>query len=620
MAQEWYELYANGERALRNNQPQRAADLLQRAIQRRPQPGLAVPTYGTNFEPRYFPYLRLAEAYLRTEAFEEALKTLETSARFAVEPGAERSVLEARVRAGMDARRPPPKPAAPPASTPAPDPPPPVPPPTPVTTAPPSEAPVSAPGATGTAPSPSPAPSRPAEPALIPPAPAGAAPSPTVSSEVSSEVSTEVSTVRPAERGRPGPPALEITSAPPGAEVFVDDERVGRTDPETGRLRLTTLRPGRHRVRLSSEGRDDLMREIDLAGESLVFHAVLSLRTTLAPAPVPTEPTGQRWSLPRTPAVGLALGLIVAAALLLWFRGLSRAPTPADRAGTPAQRTGIADEGTNEGLPVDFGDYRLLRRIGKGGMASVYEAERRGERFALKRPLAGFLDDKRFIERFLREADLGRTLHHPNIVRIFDQGQVGPTPYFAMELIDGDTLRARLDRDGRLDPMVATRVTAQIAEALDYAHHKGIIHRDLKPSNIMFDRSGSVKVMDYGIARSQRLEAVTTVGSFLGTPHYAAPETVEAQAEPRSDIYSLGVVFFEMLTGSQPFSGGSAYEVLHNHCVTPPPTPSSLNYALPKELDRIVLRLLSKQPSDRPTAEELLNELADYLRRADEAV
>ena len=99
-------------------------------------------------------------------------------------------------------------------------------------------------------------------------------------------------------------------------------------------------------------------------------------------------------------------------------------------------------------------------------MASVYEAERRGERFALERPLAGFLDDKTFIERFLREADLGRTLHHPNIVRIFDQGQVGTTPYPAMELIDGDTLRARLDRDGRLDPTVATRVTAQVRKPL----------------------------------------------------------------------------------------------------------------------------------------------------------
>jgi hypothetical protein len=608
IAQEWYELYANGERALRTNQPQRAADLLQRAIRRRPQPGLAVPTYGTNFEPRYFPYLRLAEAYLRTEAFEEALKALETSARLGVEPGAERTALEGRVRAAMDARRPPPQPAPLPASTPPPDPAPALPLPTPAPTATPNEAPVSAPVTTNTAPSPTAAPPRPAEPVFSPPTATGAAPSPAVS------------TVRPAGPARQGPPALEITSAPPGAEVFVDDERVGRTDPETGRLRLTTLRPGRHRVRLSSEGRDDLMREIDLAGESLQFHAVLSLRTTLAPAPLPTAPTEQRWSLPRVPTVGIALGLMVVALFVFLFRSRPRPPKPADGAGTPARLPGTADKGTDEGLPVAFGDYRLIRRIGKGGMASVYEAERRGERFALKRPLAGFLDDRTFIERFLREADLGRALHHPNIVRIFDQGQVGTTPYFAMEIIDGDTLRARLERDGRLDPVVATRVTAQVAEALDYAHHKGVIHRDLKPSNIMFERSGNVKVMDYGIARSQRLEAVTTVGSFLGTPHYAAPETVEAQAEPRSDIYSLGVVFFEMLTGALPFRGNNAFEVLHNHCVTPPPAPSSLNYALSKELDRIVLRLLSKQPSDRPTAEDLLNELADYLKRADEAV
>ena len=159
---------------------------------------------------------------------------------------------------------------------------------------------------------------------------------------------------------------------------------------------------------------------------------------------------------------------------------------------------------------------------------SVYEAERRGERFALKRPLSGFLDDPRFLERFLREAELGRTLHHPNIIRIFDRGQVGDIPYFAMELVDGETLRARLDREGRLDPPAAARITSQVAEALDYAHNKGVIHRDLKPSNIMLERSGGLKVMDYGIARAQRLEGLTTTGSFLGTPSYAAPETVEA--------------------------------------------------------------------------------------------
>lgn len=262
---------------------------------------------------------------------------------------------------------------------------------------------------------------------------------------------------------------------------------------------------------------------------------------------------------------------------------------------------------------MPFGDYSLVRRIGKGGMAVVYEALRRGEELALKRPLAGFLDDDRFRERFLREAELGRTLHHPNIIRIFDRGQVGETPYFAMELIRGETLQTQLDREGRLDVTEAVRLTRQVAEALDYAHNKGVIHRDLKPSNIMIQGSGAVKVMDYGIARAQHMEGLTTTGAFLGTPSYVAPETVEAASQPASDVYSLGVVFFEMVTGSLPFQGDTAFAVLRGHCTTPPPAPSSLNYALPAELDKLVLRLLSKAPSDRPTAEELLNELSDYL-------
>ncbi len=185
-----------------------------------------------------------------------------------------------------------------------------------------------------------------------------------------------------------------------------------------------------------------------------------------------------------------------------------------------------------------------------------------------------------------------------------------------MELVDGETLRARLDLEGRLDPPLAARITSQVAEALDYAHNKGVIHRDLKPSNIMLEQSGGLKVMDYGIARAQRLEGLTTTGSFLGTPSYAAPETIESTSQPGSDLYSLGVVFFEMLTGSLPFRGDTPFAVLRSHCLTPPPVPSTLNFALSKDLDRIVLRLLSKDPSERPSAEELLNELSDFLAAA----
>jgi hypothetical protein len=589
LAQEWYELYASGVEALRDGQAGKAADLLRRAVRKRPEPGVAVPTYGTNFEPRYFPYLRLAEAYLQLEAAEEARKALETSARLGIEPSGERSALEARVRAALDTKRSPPGPTPQVPTVPAPDP----------ASAPPAHLPA--------APGPA-APVAPAASTEVPPPLAAPAAVPTPRSAVG--VGGPLRTPK-----REVLPTLDVTSDPPGAQVFLDGELVGRTDPETGLLRLRALSAGRHRLRLSSEGRDDVIREIEIA-ESRAFEVVLPHRQPSALPSAPPAPPGadppptarpDRWTI-------LGLALIVILALGLWVRSLAKLPTgPADRRETPASATSRRDSGTGEVFPMPFGDYSLLGRLGKGGMAVVYEAERRGERFALKRPLAGFLDDTRYRERFLREAELGRTLHHPNIIRIFDRGQVGDIPYFAMELVHGETLRECLDREGRLDATLATRVTAQVAEALDYAHHKGVIHRDLKPSNIMLDGSQRVKVMDYGIARAQHLEGLTTTGSFLGTPNYAAPETVDAVGQPASDVYSLGVVFFEMLTGSLPFRGESAFAVLRKHCTTPPPVPSSLNYALSDELDRIVLRLLSKEPADRPTTELLLNELSDYL-------
>jgi hypothetical protein len=411
-------------------------------------------------------------------------------------------------------------------------------------------------------------------------------------------------------------PALEITSDPPGARVFLDDTPVGRTDPESGRLSLQALAAGRHRVRLSSEGHEDVIREVEIAAGSVAIEARLPLGRA-APSPPPSSPLPATEPPPGTPlafgpTVALVAGLLLVIGLLI-RRVVRHPPGGTANQPTPSMVRDPGDGGTDEVFPMPFGDYTLVRRIGKGGMAVVYEARRRDEVLALKRPLAGFLDDDRFRERFLREAELGRTLHHPTIIRIFDRGQVGGTPYFAMELVRGETLAARLDREGRLDVSEAARLAAQVAEALDYAHNKGVIHRDLKPSNIMIEPSGAVKVMDYGIARAQHMEGLTTTGAFLGTPSYVAPETVEAASQPASDVYSLGVVFFEMLTGSLPFGGDTAFAVLRNHCTAPPPAPSSLNFALSAELDRLVLRLLSKDPSDRPSAEELRNELSDYL-------
>jgi eukaryotic-like serine/threonine-protein kinase len=587
-AQEWHDLYGDGVRALRNGQGPRAVELLKHAIEKRPRPGVNVPTYGTNFEPRYFPYLRLAEAYLLIEAPEDARRTLETSARLGLEPAAERAALESRVHTALEGKRPPlapaPAPAAIAVATPPSTPAPAVTPPVPVV-----QSPVSA---------------RPEPP-----------PSPSATPPGSTAQLREV-----AAAARPTPPAqrstLDITSRPPAAQVFLDDTPVGRTDPETGRLRVTGLPTGHHRIRLAAEEHEDLIREVDLVGPSLAIDAVLSSRP-VTPAPPPgaapaTTREDNRYGRP----VAIGVGLLLLAALIgIWLKGFSGRPSPPREAARSSPMAG-AGGGTDENLPMRFGEYQLIRRIGKGGMACVYEAERGGERFALKRPLSGFLDDPRFLERFVREAELGRTLHHPNIIRIFERGQVGETPFFAMELVEGETLRARLDLEGRLEPPRAARTAAQVAEALDYAHNKGVIHRDLKPSNIMIERSGGLKVMDYGIARAERLEGLTTSGAFLGTPNYTAPETIEATSQPKSDLYSLGVVLFEMLTGSLPFRGDTPFAVLRNHCLTPPPVPSSLNFTVPKDLDRIVLRLLSKDPSDRPTAEELLNELANYRGQA----
>jgi serine/threonine protein kinase len=307
-------------------------------------------------------------------------------------------------------------------------------------------------------------------------------------------------------------------------------------------------------------------------------------------------------------AVGVIVGLVVIGlAIVVMTRRPVKAPV---RKRTSSGQVGT---GTDELFPVSFGPYTLVRRLGKGGMAVVYQAERGDDVLALKRPLAGFLDDDRFRERFRREAELGRTLHHPNIIRIFEQGQVDDTPYFVMELVEGETLADCLDREGRLDLTPAARVAAQVAEALDYAHSKGVIHRDLKPSNIMIEPSGTVKVMDYGVARAQHLQEVTTTRAFVGTPNYAAPETAQGASQPASDMYSLGVILFEMLTGNLPFTGDTAFEVVNHHRTTPPPDPSSLNHALSVEIGALVLSLLKKEPSDRPTAEALRNELSDYL-------
>jgi hypothetical protein len=599
-AQEWHEHYRNGVRALAQGRVERAIDLLNRAIGLRPEPGVNIVTYGTNVEETYFPYLRLAEAYLAAGRLPAARAALASSERWAREPADERARLRAQLDAAEERQRPRPSPSetpearatAPPATTPLPA----VPSATPVPSAASVASPTPAPATVVTV---APSPRAAAAPARTPPAPASApssappAPSPPVV----------------AARGE-----LLVTTSPPRSEVYLDDERVGLSDPQSGRLHVSGLAPGRHRLRVTAAGHADHVTELDLAAGRL------------APVTIALAPLADEGDL--TPYALVALsGLIVAAGVgvFVWLRA-GRGARDATLLGRLLTRLGPAPAAPRAHTPGHtplpeggevFGDYHLVEALGRGGMAVVWRAERRGESVALKRPLPQFLDEPEFLERFLREAEIGRTLHHPHIVRILERGDVAGVPYLTMELVPGETLQSWLRRHDEVEPRRAAELVADVAEALDYAHLKGVIHRDLKPSNIMVLPDGSAKVMDYGIARARRFDGLTATGAFLGTPDYVAPEIIEGRgSQARSDLYALGVVFYELLTGRRPFVADTPFGLLRQHCTEVPRPPSELRPDLPPEIDALVARLLAKDPDERGDAEALLVTLRDWLNRA----
>jgi hypothetical protein len=603
-AQEWHDAYRSGLMALGRNDYSRAIADFQRAVALRPQPGRNVLTYGTNVEPRYFPYLRLAEAYLSLGEPEPAAAALERSAAWGREPADERQKLSARLEAMLGQRQAP-RPAATPSA------------PTGVATPAPTPAPEepSQPPAPSAHPSPSAASSAPVEPQ---PPRLGL---PLVKPSHSRQESPSATPGSPPSASDEASGTLEIVSHPPGASAYVDDATVGSTDPETGRLVQAGLRPGRHRVRLARPGHEDAVREVDVPRGGRV-----TLDVALEPEDVAGSDGNAR-------LIAFAVVAIALVGVFGWIalRRSSETPSPIwertpqagrtlEGGGAAATPTGYVNPGARrDELGQDwFGDFRLLEMLGRGGMASVYRVERRNEICALKRPLATFLDDPGFLERFLREAEIGRTLNHPNIVRILERGDVGRVPYFTMEFLAGETLQAFLRNRGAAEPRLAASIVAQVAEALDFAHSKGVVHRDLKPSNIMLMHADIAKVMDFGIARARRFEGITMTGAFLGTPDYVAPETVEGRGtEPSSDLYALGVVLYELLTGRRPFIADTPFAVLKKHCTEDPLPPGSIKPGVPPPLESIVMQLLRKDPAQRPaSAESLVVALRDWLNRA----
>jgi len=261
--------------------------------------------------------------------------------------------------------------------------------------------------------------------------------------------------------------------------------------------------------------------------------------------------------------------------------------------------------------------YVIKRKLGSGGMADVYLAEDQelGRRVALKLLNDRHAADDQFVERFRREAQSAAGLNHPNIVSIFDRGRAEGTYYIAMEYLDGRTLKELLVRNGPTPIPIAIDYARQILGALSFAHRNGIIHRDIKPHNIVVGGDGRLKVTDFGIARSGASQ-MTEAGSIVGTAQYLSPEQARgAPVDPRSDLYSLGIVLYEMLTGNVPFTGDTPVEIAMKHLSQIPEPPSKLRPEVPHDLDAVVMRALSKEPDQRyGSTEEMDADLARVAR------
>lgn len=301
---------------------------------------------------------------------------------------------------------------------------------------------------------------------------------------------------------------------------------------------------------------------------------------------------------------------------------MSKAASPPPAPGTqhstvrldaPAQTAALA---TQPSLGALIGRYELLERVGVGGMGVVYRARDREtqEIVALKVLKPEIAADPTMDERFKNELRLARRITHKNVCRIYDFNRLDGLAYISMEFIEGETLRALLDRVGALPHPHALSVLRQVCAGLREAHVQGVVHRDLKPENIMVSASGFVKLMDFGIARSTDM-AATATQTLIGTPAYISPEQANgAHVDPRSDIYSLGLILYECVTGRRAFSGDTPLAVAIKQLQETPPAPRTLKPELPAHIDRAILRCLRKHPDKRFAS---VNELLKALKRRD---
>lgn len=266
--------------------------------------------------------------------------------------------------------------------------------------------------------------------------------------------------------------------------------------------------------------------------------------------------------------------------------------------------------------------YELEHKIGEGGMARVYRGRdlRLNRLVAIKVLHSHYASDQAFLNRFEHEAQAAANLRHPNIVDVYDVGQDGDIPYIVMEYVDGQDLKSILMQHGPMPVDQAIDIAASVAEGLEAAHRAGLIHRDIKPQNIIVGSNGAVKITDFGIAKSKMSTAMTETGVTFGTADYLSPEQARGQpATPASDVYSLGVTLYEMLTGRLPFTGDSSIAVAMQHVSEEPPPPRMHNPRIPSQLENLVLVALSKDPAARPrSALDFARRLRNYLAADDQ--
>ena len=250
-----------------------------------------------------------------------------------------------------------------------------------------------------------------------------------------------------------------------------------------------------------------------------------------------------------------------------------------------------------------LGPYRILNQIGQGGMATVYKAyhPRLDRHVAIKVLHPAFKEDESFLRRFTREAQVVARLEHPNIVPVYDFAEHKGHPYLVMRHIDGETLKDKLSQ-GSLSRKEIVRIAQAIADGLDYAHKKGVLHRDIKPSNILMTTGGGVFIADFGLARiTQAGESTMSQDMIMGTPQYISPEQAKGiqDIDGRTDIYSFGIIVYEMTTGQVPFQSDTGYSIIHSQIFDPPPMPGSINDKISPQLEEVLLKVLSKEPEDR---------------------